>query len=216
MSSRERESGFFTPIPPTGAGYESDAQLVSGLLEGKPAAWRAFERRFGATIEKCITKVLRRFKRIATEDAVEEVRSNMYVDLLAADRSKLRSWREGQGTRLSTWIAMIAIHSAHDYLRSLRREPFKEEMSMVLDLESTTPDPFQATEERENLSRTHAFLQTLTEKDRTFAALYFTEGLAPEEIARRLRLSINTVYSKRHKIQLRLLAAFSDGRDDAA
>jgi RNA polymerase sigma-70 factor (ECF subfamily) len=34
--------------------------------------------------------------------------------------------------------------------------------------------------------------------------LYFDQGLEPEEVAQRMRISVKTVYSKKHKIRTRL------------
>jgi len=47
-------------------------------------------------------------------------------------------------------------------------------------------------------------LEEFTPKDRKFVKLYFGEGLAPEQIAKRMGISVKTVYSKKHKIQARL------------
>ena len=43
-------------------------------------------------------------------------------------------------------------------------------------------------------------------------ALYFGEGLEPEQIAERMHISVKTVYSKKHKIQSRLEAMLSQAQ----
>lgn len=108
---------------------------------------------------------------------------------------------------------MIAIHAAHDYLRVAKREPTKEEVVAALHIESGEPDPFQLTATKESIDHTRRIIGTLSDKDRQFALLYFTEGLAPEEVAERMRISVATVYTKRYKIKVRLAVALaSKGR----
>ncbi|MCA9551830.1 MAG: sigma-70 family RNA polymerase sigma factor, partial [Myxococcales bacterium] len=43
-------------------------------------------------------------------------------------------------------------------------------------------------------------------RDRHSSELYYGEGLEPEEIASRMRISVSTVYSKKAKIKTRLRA----------
>ena len=66
------------------------------------------------------------------------------------------------------------------------------------------PDPVDVTLVRERASLVDLALAAFTSKDREFVELYFGEGLDPDEVARRMGISVKTVYSKRHKIQRRL------------
>ena len=104
---------------------------------------------------------------------------------------------------------MLAIKRAYDHLRSVKREPLKEILGDDLDLASELPDPFEATASRERARIASESLAAFSEKDRTFAELYFVEGLEPEAVARVMNISVKTVYSKKHKIQARLEAALS-------
>jgi len=210
-----QDSGFFT-TEAIAANYGTESELVVGLLADEPLAWRAFEQRYASLIERCIAKILRRFNRIVSEEDVAEVRANVYLQLLSSDRNKLRSWSPDLGSRLSTWLGMIAIHAAYDHLRSVRREPHKEELNAAFELASSTPDPFQQTVSRQSLDRTRKAIEQFSDKDQVFAALYFGEGLEPEEIAEQMNISVKTVYTKKHKLQGRLLAAFDMEAMDAA
>ena len=55
----------------------------------------------------------------------------------------------------------------------------------------------------------HDLRRDFSAKDRAFIALYFGDGLSPEQVADRLSISVKTVYSKKHKIQRRLEALLS-------
>jgi RNA polymerase sigma-70 factor (ECF subfamily) len=99
---------------------------------------------------------------------------------------------------------MLAIHCAYDWLRTVRREPQREALAAAEELTSETPDPFEATAQAERAQLAAQVMAGFSERDRVFAALYFGEGLEPHEIARSMKISVKTVYSKKHKIQSKL------------
>jgi RNA polymerase sigma-70 factor (ECF subfamily) len=50
-------------------------------------------------------------------------------------------------------------------------------------------------------------LSDFTPRSRAFARALLRQGIDPDEIAKRMGISVKTVYSKKHKIQARLEAA---------
>ena len=205
-----RESGFFPCFDADS--FESDGDLIAGMLANAPSAWREFQTRYDRLIMRCITKVTRRFASIVSQDDVREIYATLYVSLLANDMHKLRSFDPERGNRFSSWIGLLAINAAYDYLRSLKREPQKECISEAMELVCDTPDPFELAAEHERASIAQKTLEDFSEKDRTFAALYFGEGMDPQDIADKMNISIKTVYSKKHKIQSRLESVLTQSR----
>jgi len=197
-----RESGIF-PCFDTDC-FESDDELIAGMVANAPAAWREFQTRYDRLIMRCITKVTRRFASIVSQDDVREIYATLYVSLLANDMHKLRSFDPERGNRFSSWIGLLAINCAYDYLRSVRREPGKAALTEASDLAAETPDPFETVAQHQRANIAQKLLESFSERDRAFAALYFGEGLDPNVIARRMNISVKTVYSKKHKIQSRL------------
>jgi RNA polymerase sigma-70 factor (ECF subfamily) len=183
---------------------QADAELVDRMLFNEPRAWREFQARYDRLIHRCIMKVTRRFASVVSMDDVREICSTLYVSLLANDKHKLRTFDPARGNRLSSWVGLLAINSAYDHLRSLRREPNKASLSEAFELACELPDPFDCAVERERAEMATEMLDGFSDKDRTFAALYFGEELDPVEIAERMNISVKTVYSKKHKIQSRL------------
>jgi RNA polymerase sigma-70 factor (ECF subfamily) len=186
------------------------------MIANDAQAWREFQKRYDRLILRCITKVTKRFAAISQED-IREIYATLLVSLLANDKTKLRTFDPERGNRFSSWIGLLAIHSAYDYLRGIKREPHKEALAEAENL-SAESDPFEQTAQRQRAEIAAKVLSGFSKKDRTFAALYFGEGMAPDEIARTMHISVKTVYSKKHKIQSRLEALLQDGRDvcDAA
>ena len=208
MTNAAPQSGFFPcaarRVEALADRFATDEELIAGMLANDPAAWRDFQAKYDRLILRCIAKVTGRFASMTSQDAVREVYANLYVSLLGNDMHKLRTFDPARGNRFSSWMGLLAINAAYDYLRTLKREPRKESISEALDLAADSPDPFELTSEHERASIARAALADFSEKDRTFAALYFGEGMDPEDIATTMNISVKTVYSKKHKIQTRL------------
>jgi RNA polymerase sigma-70 factor, ECF subfamily len=192
------------------AAADEDATLLAGIFAGSPRAWAEFHRRFDTVIHRCVAKVLRRFGSVVSTDDVCDVRCSFYVTLLGSDMRKLRGFDPAQGTRLASWIGLLATHAAYDHLRKVRREGGKAELSAAAELACTEPTPFERVMESQRAAHTARTLESFSEKDREFAELYFGEGQDPAVIAETMQISVKTVYSKKHKIQARLSTMLRD------
>ena len=210
------QSGIFPKYDPSALDFEDDATLITGMIANLPRAWREFQKRYDRLIHRCITKVTRRFSSIVAQDDVREVYATLYLSLLANDKHKLRTFDPERGNRFSSWIGLLAINCAYDYLRSLKREPQKEQLAEASELVCELPDPFEQTAEHERAAIAADALEGFSDKDRAFAALYFGEGMDPTEIAAKMNISVKTVYSKKHKIQSRLESVLGLNKPKAA
>jgi len=197
---REEQSGVHL-IPRSDV--DEERTLVDALIANDPTAWREFQRRYDRLILRCITKVTKRFAAVSPDD-VREIYAILLLSLLSNDKHKLRTFDPERGNRFSTWMGLLAINCAYDHLRAAKREPNKGTLAEADDLASKTPDPFEQVAEHERAEIAERTLGSFSAKDRTFATLYFGEGMEPTEIARTMKISIKTVYSKKHKIQSRL------------
>jgi RNA polymerase sigma-70 factor (ECF subfamily) len=210
------KSGIYATYRPEGLAEhyaQDEAALIEGLIANLPTAWREFQKRYDRLIHRCITKVTRRFASLVSQDDVREIYGTLYVQLLANDKHKLRTFDPTRGNRFSSWIGLLAINCAYDYLRSLKREPHKEQIGETTELVAEIPDPFEVMSERQRADMASKMLEGFSDKDRMFAALYYGEGLDPAEIARRMNISVKTVYSKKHKIQCRLELVLAKGKE---
>jgi RNA polymerase sigma-70 factor (ECF subfamily) len=184
----------------------TDLELVDAMVAGGAQAWREFQRRYDRLVHRCILKVTRRFSSVVSQEDVREIAATLSLSLLANDMHKLRTFDPDRGNRFSSWIGLLAINCAYDYLRQLRREPNKGGLNEACELACQLPDPFETVMDRERADLAQKMLEGFTDRDRAFASLYFGEGMDPDEIARRMNISVKTVYSKKHKIQSRLEA----------
>lgn len=181
----------------------SDVALVQALIADCPTAWREFSRRFGPLMYRSISRVLNRFSYLS-EDDCHEVYSTLCLQLLSSDKKKLRSYDEERGTKLSTWLGMLANHAAYDHLRRRRREPNTEELDCAQTVSAERPSPFERCALKQQAARVASLLSDLSDKDREFMLLYYGEGLEAEQVALEMGISVKTVYSKKHKIRAKL------------
>jgi RNA polymerase sigma-70 factor (ECF subfamily) len=189
-----------------------DAKLVRALIADDPHAWREFNTRFSRLVLSTISRVTARFSGVVSQEDLREIYATFCMQLLANDKLKLRSFDPERGNKLSTWLGLLASHTAYDFLRGARREPRRAALSEAEDLCSSLPDPCESALMRERAGQVSQLLESFSDKDRAFIQLYFGEGLAPEIVADRLNISVKTVYSKKHKIQARLQALLAEAQ----
>ncbi len=189
---------------PTDLATMADVELLELLLAHSSAGWTEFVRRFDRLVWRCISKVTVRFGTVVGPEDVREVHANFYGTLMANDLHKLRMFKPERGNKLGTWIGMLAINCAWDYLRSVSRQPVADPIAMAEERVSAAPDPYECAAQREACTKVERLLSNFSRKDRTFVMLYFVESRSPEEIADEMGISVKTVYSKKHKIRTRL------------
>jgi RNA polymerase sigma-70 factor (ECF subfamily) len=196
-------------------GFGDDHELLNGLIEGNPLAWREFNRRYSRMLGACIARVVHRFSRSVGSDDAKEVYSALCLSLVAEDKRRLRSFEPNRGTKLGTWLAMLAVHSAYDHLRCLRRKPAGVPIEDILEIANLAPAPEELCIQRQRTEIVDRMLKELSNKDRQFMLLHFGKGLAPELVAAEMGISVKTVYTKKHKLRGRLEAMLFNYRTAA-
>jgi len=111
-----------------------------------------------------------------------------------------------RGTKLGSWIGMISVNAAYDFLRSAGRRPLLDKVDGMLDPhEECDRTPLDQLIEKERWEHLNTLLSDFTDKDRTFVELYYQRGMEADEIAVEMQISLKTVYSKKHKIRAHLV-----------
>ncbi len=193
-------------------GLDAERELVAQMIAGRERAWREFHVRYDRLIYRCITKVTGRFASFMSHDDIREIYGTLLVQLLSNDMHKLKSFDPERGNRFGSWIGLLAINAAYDYLRSMRREPNRAPLAEAEHLSCDRPSPLELCEHKQRTEIVAAVLRDFSAKDREFVSLYFGEGLEPEQVAERMNISVKTVYSKKHKIQSRLEAMLTEAQ----
>jgi RNA polymerase sigma-70 factor, ECF subfamily len=129
---------------------------------------------------------------------------------------KLRIYNPARGMKLGSWIGMLSVNAAYDFLRSAGRRPVLAKVDGAIDLhEESDRTPLDQLIEKERWDQLNELLSDFTEKDRTFVELYYQRGLDADEIAAEMQISLKTVYSKKHKIRAHLVRCLTQLTGDS-
>jgi RNA polymerase sigma-70 factor (ECF subfamily) len=187
-------------------------ELLAAVIAKQPGAWAGFYKRYDRLIITCIRKVLHRYTALYGEEDLEDMASTVCLNLVKDDYHKLRAFDPTRGYKLSSWVGLIATNTAHDALR--RREPIHQRIDAGHDADDDAPPvqfadreaplPGDSLEAREEWEALAAAIRELSPSDQQFLSLYYEQELEPEEIAKRLGISVNTVYSRKNKVREKL------------
>jgi RNA polymerase sigma-70 factor (ECF subfamily) len=183
----------------------AEPELLERVLRREEVAWTELVRRYRALIYRCITKVTSRYAPMLPSAEIDEVYAEVLMALLRDDLRKMRMYDASRGAKLSSWIGMISVNTAHDYLRSVGRRPALDRIDGAPEgRDEYERTPLDALLEKERWSHFNGLLSDFSEKDRTFLDLYYGQGLDAERVADEMAISVKTVYTKKHKIRRHL------------
>jgi RNA polymerase sigma-70 factor (ECF subfamily) len=193
------------PVParsPHAPSSWTEAELLSRLLAREERAWRELVRRYRPLVFRCITRVTTRHAPDLAAADLDDIHAEVLARLVKDDMRKLRMYDPARGARLSSFIGMISINAAHDFLRGLGRRPVCTDAPVPEPPEHRTP--LDDVIERERWDGFRGLVGELSLRDRTFLHLYYERGLEPGAVADRMQINLKTVYTKKHKIRAHL------------
>jgi RNA polymerase sigma factor (sigma-70 family) len=190
-----------------GNSSEETALLKALLRPGSEAQrqvhWANFVRRYERLITSCVLKVLRRYGVVFSGEDLDDLVGDVWLALLRDDLRKLRQYDAARGFRIASFVGLVATNTTIDHLRARQAEatPLDELAEGHAALEIL---PRDTVEEREQVLLARAALQQLSVDERTFVRECFHAERSPEELARELGITTNTVYSRKFKIREKL------------
>jgi RNA polymerase sigma-70 factor (ECF subfamily) len=184
----------------------ADGALLERVLSKDPVAWGELLRRFRGLVFRCITKVSGKYDAVLSNEDVNEIFGDMCFNLLRDDMRKLRAYDPTRGAKLGSWLGLLAINTAYDYLRQTSRRPMLDRLDGAPDRAGDGPSALDDLLQKERWVYLNALLADFSERDRRFVELYYGAGLLPEEVAAAMNISVKTVYSKKNKLRTKLLA----------
>lgn len=184
----------------------TDRELLRHVLRSEARAWAELVRRYRPLIYRCITKVTLRYAPALGSADLDEIYADVMMQLVRDDMRKLRIWNPARGTKLGSWIGMLSVNAAYDFLRGVGRRPLLDKTDGTVDPhEECDRTPLDQLIEKERWEHLNSVLSEFTDKDRTFVELYYQKGMEADEIAAEMQISLKTVYSKKHKIRAHLV-----------
>jgi len=198
--------GALKPVPELEYRMIPDGPLLERVLGKDQVAWRELIRRFRGLVFRCITKVAGKYDAVLSNEDVNEIFGDMCFNLLRDDMRKLRAYDATRGAKLGSWLGLLAINTAYDYLRQTSRRPLLDRIDGSPERAGDGPSALDGLLEKERWGYLNALLADFSERDRRFVELYYGAGLLPEEVAAAMGISVKTVYSKKNKLRTKLLA----------
>ncbi len=184
----------------------TDRELLKHVLRNDARGWAELVRRYRALIYRCITKVTLKYAPTLSSADLDEIYADVMMQLVRDDMHKLRIYNPARGTKLGSWIGMISVNAAYDFLRCAGRRPMLDKVDGAVDPhEECDRTPLDHLIEKERWNHLNEVLSEFTDKDRTFVELYYQKGMEADEIAAEMQISLKTVYSKKHKIRAHLV-----------
>jgi RNA polymerase sigma-70 factor (ECF subfamily) len=195
----------------------TDRELLRSVLKRDARAWAELVRRYRPLIYRCITKVTLKYAPSLSSADLDEIYADVMMQLVREDMHKLRIYNPARGTKLGSWIGMISVNAAYDFLRSAGRRPLLDKVDGNVDPhEECDRTPLDLLIEKERWGHLNELLAEFSDKDRTFVELYYQKGMEADEIAAEMQISLKTVYSKKHKIRAHLVRALQGLTGDSA
>ncbi|CAN0583447.1 unnamed protein product, partial [Laminaria digitata] len=159
-------------------------------------------RRWRSGDESAFTEIFTRYRALVYgvlshlmpgDPELEDVVQSAFVEVFRS----LGSF-EGR-SKLSSWIARVALHVGYHHLRRRKSRPTDYgadwKIPEVVD-DSLAGDPARAAESQEVLARVYAILETLPPKKRTVFILNDLQGLPQEQVAEVVGVRVATVRTR--------------------
>lgn len=166
---------------------EIGADLVRRWRSGDEAAFSEIFNRYRSLVFGVLSHLM------PNDPELEDVVQGAFVEVFRS----LGSF-EGR-SKLSSWIARVALHVGYHHLRRRKSRPadYQAERGVPeLADDSSRADPARAAEAAEVMGRVHAILETLAPKKRTVFLLNDLQGLPQEEVAEIVGVRIATVRTR--------------------
>ncbi len=189
--------------------HEHSAGLVQRALDGDQTALTRLVAGLTPVVQARVARtLLARRSRLGSgrdiRQEVEDMSQEVFLALFSRSAHVLRSWQAERGLSLENFVGMIAERQVVSFLRSGKRNPWKEDPTAAEDLDATAPEsgPEEAAASREQL---HLLLERLREKlsplgHQLFVLLFVQEMTVPETMAAS-GLSADAVYAGRSRLR---------------
>lgn len=152
---------------------------------------------------------------------VEDLTQEIFLSLFAKGGRVLRGWDGERGLSLENFVGLVSERHVVSFLRSARRNPWREEPESpgVLDAPTREPGPEEAAVSREQLRfLLDRLRETLSPLGRRLFELLFVQELSVEDAMETSGLSADAVYAWRSRLRrlARHLMAEVSGTEEPA
>jgi RNA polymerase sigma-70 factor (ECF subfamily) len=192
-----------------------DRQLIDQCVAGNRYAAERFVRTYSDLIYRSIQQILRsKNVRFVTQD-LEDFHHDVFLKLFENRCRKLSQYQGRNGCSLKTWLRVVGVRIVLNHLRnnrieSLRKRPFKRSLDRVSELGDGHESALLQLEKKERQKQLEECVRRLSRKERQVFKMGLIKGLSSDEIAADMNLSIQNVYTIKHRAIKKLKEMLSD------
>jgi RNA polymerase sigma-70 factor (ECF subfamily) len=186
-----------------------DRDLLSRCFSGDGEAAENLVRRFSNLVYKTVQHTfIVKHVRFNKQD-LEDFHNTVFLRLFENGCKKLKQYRGKNGCSLATWIRLITVRTVLDHLRkkgvdSIARRDTQITLDEVYGLKGDEYDGLALLERAEQEQLLREGMQNLPPRDRLFMKLHFDQGLSVAEVAAAMQVSVENVYTIKHRAIQRL------------
>ncbi len=142
-----------------------------------------------------------------TQEDIEDMRSEVFVQLFQKECRKLKQYKESGGRRLSAWIALIANRTALNFIRKKGFDGISWQFMRIPIGDEFMPEKKNSDLEHEKKEQLHLIqdnMERLGSGDRLILKLHYNHGLSIQEIASYTHRTVGATYTAKSRAMGRL------------
>jgi len=186
-----------------------ERQLLARCIAGDRQASDAFVRQYSDMVYRTVQyTLLNRNVRFSPMD-LEDLHNTVFISLFDKQCHKLKQFKGKNGCSVATWIRIIVVRLVLNNIRrkgvdSLAGQVLRVPIENFSNLESDNTETWALMEKAEQERILQQGISNLAPRDRLFMNLHFKKGFSIKEIAASMQLSVDNVYTIKHRAIKRL------------
>ncbi len=187
----------------------SERKLLDACMKGCEKSWDEFVRRYTNLIYHTIRKVLNTYRIELHTQQKNDIHNNLLLFLIEDDYKKLRQYDGRNACTFSSWLRVVTSNYVLNVIKKQKSQKLiNDSTDNVSEMEGISGcrelQPGEGLLEKEYEEVFEELISDLNANDMLFLELFYRKELSPESIAKILNMSINGVYSKKHRIVKKL------------
>lgn len=183
---------------------KEEISLLDRCFQGESAAWDEFVEKYFNPVAGAIKYILGKYSLNYNDSELEDLTQEVFVALMEQDYRRLRLFRGEKNCSLATYLRVLSARKAIDYLRRKGREKISlQHYKTVYDREGDdhlSEASFCPEEESPETERMKAIIAGLSPPERLFIHLHFYRELSLQEVAKILKVSPETAYTRKSRL----------------
>ena len=189
--------------------FEEDRQLIAKCLSGDRSVWETLVRRFSNLVYQTVRSTFLIKQIPFNKQDLEDLHNTVFLRFFEQGCAKLKLYQGRNGCTLASWIRIVTVRIVLNHLRKKgvdgplweKKKTPVEELSW---LRGEDQGPLALMESAEQEKLVHEGMESLAPRDRLFMKLHVDQGLAVEEVADAMQISVQNAYVVKHRAVERL------------